>query len=459
MKTLSLYRTPLLFISRCAIIGLVVCAVAQVCVAQMQQQMIRPNYPIKVIIENEHKIDVGGTASLKIVLADADNMPAASDYDMTITVHIKWPSGKEADFPVAIPRGQTSNLLSVPMKSQGLCRISANEQHLLGANAFIIVNDPVLIKQLKLRPRQRIVMRSPDETTDADPTASTSNQGITILHPDRPLLADGKDSAKIEVILTVPAQNKTDIYLSNSLGTLTPSKITINKDEQYAYATVTSKTPGTSQIKTPTLKPLPTDVPFDLKFVPAIVGLKCLASPPSISLMDKTEIQISLVDENGVPQRTDIPRMISLAIDTGRGELAMSELVIPAGEFGCRTSFTPTMAGVMAISGTTSGLHPQRTAITVSWPLLLLALSVVGSTAGGFIAKRRQKTAHWRILIGVITGAVLYWAFIGPFSVLPHSFVLNPFSAFAISVLGGWLGTEVFSIVTSQLGLNKKSTK
>jgi hypothetical protein len=50
--------------------------------------------------------------------------------------------------------------------------------------------------------------------------------------------------------------------------------------------------------------------------------------------------------------------------------------------------------------------------------------------------------------IGVATGFLFYWAciFLG-FTAARREVVLNPLSALALSAIGGWLQTEVFSLV------------
>jgi hypothetical protein len=49
---------------------------------------------------------------------------------------------------------------------------------------------------------------------------------------------------------------------------------------------------------------------------------------------------------------------------------------------------------------------------------------------------------------------VFYWALIYIFRTkISHPAMLNPLSAFAFAALGGWLGTEVFSLVLKVVGL------
>jgi hypothetical protein len=66
----------------------------------------------------------------------------------------------------------------------------------------------------------------------------------------------------------------------------------------------------------------------------------------------------------------------------------------------------------------------------------------------------RQGSKWWRAAIGLVTGFVLYWAVIfSVLNVIPRFIALNPLSAFALSTLGGWLGTEVFNQILKLLKL------
>jgi len=83
------------------------------------------------------------------------------------------------------------------------------------------------------------------------------------------------------------------------------------------------------------------------------------------------------------------------------------------------------------------------------------------SLVGGLLAFLRRRGTRWpRIAVGGVTGFLLYWAFMfGLVRVLPPSFVLNPLSNFALSTIGGWLGTEVFALLLRWLGLSKPGAR
>jgi hypothetical protein len=108
------------------------------------------------------------------------------------------------------------------------------------------------------------------------------------------------------------------------------------------------------------------------------------------------------------------------------------------------------------VSAATPDLQPAIVALQVSPPLMPLALSALGGLAGGLIAYWvGQNSKWWRIVIGLLAGFVFYWAFIfGVLNFISRAIVLNPLSAFALSTLGGWLGTEVFAQILKRFGIS-----
>ena len=156
------------------------------------------------------------------------------------------------------------------------------------------------------------------------------------------------------------------------------------------------------------------------------------------------------VDEQGRPINADAPRLVTFAIDSGRGTLSQKEVEIPAGQFWARASFQPVWPGPVSVTASTPNLLTVTTNLDVSMPVALLLCSALGGLTGGVVSflKTRSKSGQQRILIGLVTGFIFYWAciFLG-LAALGPGVVLNPLSAFSLSTLGGWLQTEVFAAI------------
>jgi len=280
--------------------------------------------------------------------------------------------------------------------------------------------------------------------------------------PQRTLLADGKDAATIHVFFYSEdgiAPRDIKVRLFSSGGKLVPPQtLLIPQGEDYASATLTSQQVGEVRVEylgsTPAYK-ADGDSTLKITFGSPVTQIEVKASPDSISLVDKADMIVRLLDEDGTPVVTEIDRQISFAIERGRGELETTELTIPAGRAENRTGFLPIWIGNVTVSAATPDLAVKEVALRVALPVLLLSLSGLGGLTGGAVAYwTKEKSKWWRLLIGLIAGFILYWAFVfGALNTISRAIVLNPLSAFALSTIGGWLGTEVFVLISKKLGL------
>jgi hypothetical protein len=240
------------------------------------------------------------------------------------------------------------------------------------------------------------------------------------------------------------------VRLFSSSGNLKPPIVLIRQDEDYGEAKLVSKEVGTVNVEylgsTPSVKE-PNPKKLQIKFGPPITQMIFEASPPSISLVDTADLIVRLVDEAGRPIATDTSRQVSFSIKTGRGEIRKDEIIIAKDRADGRSSFLPTWRGKVTLTAATPNLPLAEAELQVELPGSLLGLSALGGLAGGVIAFfTRQGSKWWRVAIGLISGFVLYWAVIfSVLNVIPRFIALNPLSAFALSTLGGWLGTEVFN--------------
>jgi hypothetical protein len=285
--------------------------------------------------------------------------------------------------------------------------------------------------------------------------------------PQRKLLADGRDLVTIHAFLSredaePEAAAAVRLTLFASAGTLEPRLVVIENGE--GHATLTSDQAGDVTVELVRSQPrveLDGGAPLRIHFGAPIDGLRIEAKPAAISLVDETDLVVTLLDAGGRAVTTDEPRVVLLALDTGRGEIVQKALTIRPGEFEARTRLIATGVGEVAVSATSSSLRNQIARLDVRLPLGLLALSVTGGLIGGLLAFLRRRGTRWpRIGVGAVTGFLLYWAFMfGLMRIAPRGMVLNPLSNFALSAIGGWLGTEVFALLLTWLGIKQPRTR
>lgn len=278
------------------------------------------------------------------------------------------------------------------------------------------------------------------------------------------LRADGQDAAEIVAYLMgadeAPSRDIV-VRLHASAGTLVPRPMRIKAGAWDAVAQLTSDRIGPVEVEyldsNPSL-PLAGAEKLKIVFTPPIWALGVTGSPPEITFLEQSKILVELLDHNGNPVETDSERDVQVAITGGNGTLEKGTVTIAAGSAASSSGFTPSTWGAVAISASSAGLRTVQTDIAVTFPFLLLSFSAIGGAAGGLLAFwKRKPSKWWRIISGMVTGFVLFWLFdLGMLTVMPSAAVSNPLSAFALSAIGGWMGTEVFDVATRRLGLRSK---
>ena len=293
--------------------------------------------------------------------------------------------------------------------------------------------------------------------------ASTWTPNIKLdYYPKRALRADEKDAATIYAYLPAddPAHDDMLIYLSSDIGPPNPAPLKIPKGGNMGQATLVTDRPASIQLwyqwSTPAAKAL--DPPIKITFSPPVWALRIVPSSPRIGLFESAEIGIELVNSHGISVPADEERPVYLSIGSGTGQFDDGAVKFSPGSGRVTSKFIPTWPGVVRLVATTPYLQDASASFTVATPIWLLLFCALGGALGGLVAFWTEKpAASWqRIPIGLITGFVLYWAFL--FGVIhlssfPHGFLLNPFPAMILSLIGGWIGTKVFTVLLKPLGL------
>jgi hypothetical protein len=406
--------------------------------------------PVKLGVEvSSHSVLRDEKIVIQISLLNAANRPAKAPKPISVLLQARQASGTvERLQSVAIQAGQSMTSVAASLPGSGLVYVWAKHAELLPGGEFVRVRGAGSSGEAAPKPSAR--------PSTVSPLSPRPLPQITLRYsPDRQFLADGKDAVIIQAFLmganeTLPSDIHLNVY--DSSNTLKPKPLTIRAGEPSGGSVLTSNQPGAVTVEFLGSTP-PTEFQGDTKlhinFAPPITRLDLRASPPNISLLDTAELIVTLTDDEGRPLATNAPRQVAFSILSGRGQIAERELQVAAGQFQVRTKFAPEWPGQVRISSSTPNLLTVTAPVQVSAPILLLLCSGFGGVVGGLLSRRtRRKSDRWRIPIGVATGFLFYWAciFLG-FTAIKREVVLNPLSALALSAIGGWLQTEVFSII------------
>lgn len=301
---------------------------------------------------------------------------------------------------------------------------------------------------------------------------------IILISPSREVMADGVDAALVSA-LSVGRAAEADIRISlhSSLGFFDcPSKdkpipcpdypLILPKGLTQVVAQLKSTQMGASSIDAvPGTPNVDLDyAPATVQFGPPITKIAAEASPPEITLVDRSQLILHLTDEQGRIYVPSHPKRISVSIARGDGHLDpdSNSITLTPPNHTAEMWFIPGFRiGDTELTASTDQLRSINLHVRVRAPLALLLIAAMGGLIGGaiFISVHRQARRS-RIVIGAITGFIFYWAVVfGVITTKSSLLVVSPLSDFAISVIGGWMGTEVFSVILKQFGVDTQSNK
>jgi TIR domain len=419
------------------------------------------------------RVAPGAKAGIRITLLDSDNRPINAPKDLAIQIQARL---SPADPPqelmdVTMKAGQTSQTFTVPLRPElrGFVYLWARHEELLAGGAFLRVADSVPHTHAPKRPRPpekaepkgTLTPRGGDPPEPAPkPEARRLPSLILRFSPQRLFLADGKDAVTIHAfLLREDAGSSEDfrVRLFQGSGILAPNPMVIHKGEDVAKATLKSNEQGTVIVEyldsVPTAR-LEGDRKLEIKFGPPITRLELSPNPQDITLLDRSDLFVHLVDDKGKPVRTAEERLISVAISRGRGEISPKEFTILPGQSGGRATFEPVWWGDFQITASTPNLFSITAPLNVRLPLAMMGFSALGGLLGGLLViLTRRRTRWWRLVVGLIAGFLFYWiGLLGLIHVLPRGLVLNPLTAFTFSVFGGWFGIEALTHILKRVG-------
>ncbi|HYM13034.1 MAG TPA: hypothetical protein VEU62_20005 [Bryobacterales bacterium] len=466
-----------------------------VCLAQKPAETSNSR-PAKLdIISPTRRLQVGQSVDLELVLQDANNRPAKARKDLSIELEAVSPSGKTQKLQVPIKAGTESAKVQLPLSEAGFVKVQAKEREMQAGGTLLLVKPQAPPQQQQQpQPQKKAPMRRQKKTSLFEPgepfgppdsawmrgfaakpwTPSSLGllaQGpavaaagapsylvtLTTYVPKKPK-ADGTDYAKIQAfVLGAECPKPIEVQLASDIGALDPNPLVIRALETKGESTLTSQKTGPVSVRYIRAAP-PVDLQGDrelkVNFYAPIGDFDPKPSPPSISLLDQSKLVVRLLDEHGTQTDTDEPRQITLTLQTGKADFAPPDVTIAAGQSVGNAVLRPFSSGTIAVVASTPNLHDRSFTVQVTWPTLLLILAGVGGLAGGWVAFWEHPTTRWlRIPIGALTGFFFYWGVaLGLLPYLPRSLALNPISAFAVALAGGYAGPSVIGLLLRKWG-------
>ena len=419
-----------------------------------------PGQPVKLDLKVEGERFTRFTpVTFTVSLLDINNWPAKVAVDTPVQISLRT-SPKDAVqlTTVTVRRGESS----VSGRLNGLP---------LGGVVYLWAKSPGLLAggvSLKVRgvvPIAKPVPGVPPAQPAPAPGGTPSIPVALSFSPQRDFWANGKDLVTLSAFyMGAGAGSPSEIKLrfADGTGTLNPNPLVIPPGSDEGRAKLTFNHAGPVEVKFLRADPqvaLEGGSGFRFNFVPPpATRLRVSVSPPVITLAETANVIVELLDDDRRPAASATDTPVTLRIEQGGGSLAQTEVSIPRGKSSAQTEFRPVWRGATAIAGSAAGIESQVGAVTVTLPVVLMLLSALGGLAGGFLAalpKQRSRKGWWRdpkvpirLVVGTLTGFFLYWAAsLGLVTFVPRAVLMNPISAVVVAMIGGWLGTGVFSLI------------
>lgn len=415
---------------------------------------IKKRVPTKIVLRLEMKKRVyqkGDTLNFEIGLYNDNNEYAAAPKALDIKLFNRTEKSEPLK-SVRFEPGQSLLATSIILKDEGVLELLAIHPELYAGSLFI-----------KVMPRYgSFVPRRHEGYRVRLATFQPNNSSyIEAYSQSRSFKANGKDSAEVSLFLFDQEGQYPDgvrLNIISSYGSVHPSQLIVKGDEPGIVKLVSKDQEDVTLqiIANPNIEVVNN---VKVNFVPPVTYIQCVSSPPSIHFLEKAKILVRLLDEDSAALTVKTPWEVSLEISEGGGEISPQLITIQPNKFEDKAEFAPkSFIGTAKVRAVSSNLYANNNTITVTWPVLIIIASIIGGLVGGLISyfNEGDKKKKWKIFTGFFTGMVLYWAII-VFGIVDFApdILLNVFSVFIISLIGGYLGVGSINFVLKKFGLSK----
>lgn len=383
-------------------------------------------------------IGVGDTTEWEVVLRSANGAQVAAPSSFPVVVAAGSAPGTKVEFPA----GATSVRVRLPLTNAGVATVQAHSAGLTSAKAATYVHGVGAIFNPPGRQSLQLVVNS------------------------ERALANGRDFIRVQaIVIGNPLPNPVTLRLAALNGHLEPEMLQIPRGASSAEAKLTANRAGKVTVECISVSPQ-VDIKsprLSVDFLPD-VHPALMISPTNIWLLERAFLTVTLLDSTGRVLKATEKHRVELGIKSGHpGELATNSLLILPEESVASTSFSPYWSGPVEFTASVAESVPLGATLRVRTPWPVICMSLVCGAVGGLLAAWRQKVPkkdfRWRVMAGAATGFVLYIAC--AFGLLLgglRGFSVHMLGAIVVSILGGFLGTEVFALLIKRLGLTTEPT-
>lgn len=421
--------------------------------------------------------------------ASGQAVPAPEDYPFLLEVRRGSREGDlVAAYELHMPAGSSTATVAVTIHETGIMSLRALNANVSARETFLRVASP----EAGSGPNQRVEtglgwmgpgwigpgwigpgwMGLAYAAPSSPSGVSTAYQLEILYDAESPYLANGSDSAQISIFLydeegqPTRAQEDIEVRLVTSKGVLKPKEVVIPKGHDGVTVQLSARRPGKVTLNYRGAIPRATLMTLELPpitFSPNLLYIT--ASPSQTSLLQPLELVIRLYDANGQPVSMRANRMFTVEIangSKGRGVFKpAAQATIEKGGFEARINFVPNWVGRVLVSASTPNLQSSTVEIQVAMAFIWILLSAVGGALGSVLAllfgpKLPVAKRYARIFVGVIAGFTFFWALIYGVLAVPSAdlVLLNPISAVVVSVLGGYAGASIFTLLLKSFGVS-----
>ena len=445
-----------------SVIALIACIATSLAKEQIEVQ--EPNKISVVLMRKE--VAVGQPFDVKLTLQNAENELVSAPKNFPFVIELTNPSGDTDTKKLTIAAGTSSVATTVSATEAGIWSVLVKQPELMGGEAFILAKPRTMIGT---QPQSE---DSASVTKEANPPASMrlnevynvpANRGsyLTLRVTTESLRANGKDAATISAffVSTSGLGREIDVKFFNSGGKLIPNPLVIPAGSHTGEATLTSDSVGLvkiEQIYSDPSYPLDGEKTLWVSFAPPVERYHLEASPPTVSLLNSSDLVATLLTSKDFSVRSGEDRKMSFKLEEGIGIISPKVETIKSNESEARVEFRPLWLGRVKVRATTPELLDQEVQVYVTVPYVVIGISLAGGLIGGLLAWFRHGDEWWRVVVGLFAGPAFYWVVVfgllGFQDTIPRWAASNPFSAFFFALLGGWAGPVTLNAIVRGFG-------